>query len=413
MPKVSKPFTDHMIKSLKPGRDQSAVRELTDGGCRGLLLRLTTRGEKLWAIRIMVNGRRTFHPLGAYPVVTLAEARKRAGNYLAAAKDGVFPGELDARHKAEVMTIATAHAEYIAAKRATLKGSTIKLKETMFRDHMAGVLGNRLMRTVRRSDVVDVVGKVAAKGFPVQANRVFSEMMALLRWCEQRGYVDGVPSTRKKDIRAATGGAKEQVRRRTLTDEELTAVWQVAGDLGGLTGDFLRLLILTGQRRDEVRLMAWAELDMSAERWSIPAGRYKTGITHSVPLSPQAMAILRSRWSAKSTGYVLAGRGEGKPFNGAASAIRRLRKKLGAKADFTLHDIRRTVRTGLSRLGVDEATAEMVIGHMPQGIVKVYDQHDRMDERREALARWADHLDRLTGGNSAGVRNLIDNPGFG
>jgi len=192
--------------------------------------------------------------------------------------------------------------------------------------------------------------------------------------------------------------AKEQVRRRTLTDGEISAVWRVASDLGSLTGDFLRLLLLTGQRRDEVRLMTWAELDMEAELWSIPAARYKTGIAHSVPLSSQAMTILRSRWSVDAQGYVLAGREEGKPFNGAASAIRRLRKELGSKADFTLHDIRRTVRTGLSRLGVDEATAEMVIGHVPQGIIKVYDQHDRLDERREALKRWADYLDQLKAG---------------
>lgn len=398
MPKLSKTLTDHVIKTLKPGRDQTAVREIADGGCRGLLLRLTTRGEKLWAIRVMVSGRRTFHPLGAYPAVSLAEARKRAGDYLAAAKDGASPAELDARQKAEVMTVASAHAEYLNAMRSSLRASTIKLKETMFRDHISASIGRRLIRTIRRPDVVDVVGAVAAKGFPVQANRVFSEIMALLRWCEQKGYVEGVPSARKKDVRAATGGGKEQVRRRTLTDGEIKAVWKNAGDLGSLTGDFLRLLLLTGQRRDEVRLMTWVELDMEAELWSIPAARYKTGISHSVPLSPQTMVILRRRWSADVQGYVLAGREEGKPFNGAASAIRRLRKELGSKADFTLHDIRRTVRTGLSRLGVDEATAEMVIGHVPQGIIKVYDQHDRQSERRDALKRWAGYLDQLTDG---------------
>lgn len=396
MPKVSKPLTDYVVKTLRPSRDQVGAKEISDGGCRGLLLRVTTRGEKLWAVRLTVNGKRAFHSIGAYPEVSLETARQRVRDYLAAAKDGASPAELDARLVAETLTVTKAHEAYLDALRPTLKASTVVLKEQMFRDHIAPAIGERLVRTVRKADLVEVVAGVTGKGFPVQANRVYSELMALLRWCEQKDYIEGVPSTQKKDMRKVAGTAKEQARRRTLTDGELGAAWRVSASLGTATGDFLRLLILTGQRRDEVRLMAWEEIDMGSCLWTIPASRYKTKIDQAVPLPPQAMDILRHRWAEGAAGYVLAGRDDAsKPFNGALSALRRLRTAVKGKADFTLHDIRRTLRTGLSRLGVGEATAELVIGHIPQGIVKVYDQHDRMDERREALRKWADFVERL------------------
>ncbi|HLN25441.1 MAG TPA: integrase arm-type DNA-binding domain-containing protein [Patescibacteria group bacterium] len=409
---ATKALTDSVVKTIKPERGATAWREISDAGCRGLRLRLSPSGEKVWAVKVTVGTQRVRHTIGAYPAISLSEARKRAEAYLASARDGASPDELDARQRAETMTFAVAHAEYIEAMRPALRASTISLKEAMVRDHVNAPLGKRLIRTIRRADLVDVVGSVAAKGFTVQANRVFSEVMAMLRWCEQKGYLDGVPSARKKDVRAAAGAKRENARRRILTEAEIAATWNLTASLGDLTGDFLRLLILTGQRRDEVRLMLWSEVDMEAAMWVIPKERYKTGsqtdMDHSVPLSPQVMSILRRRWKSGAAGYVLAGRGAGKPFNGAAGAMLRLRKALGAKADFTLHDFRRTLRTGLSRLGIDEATAEMVIGHVPQGIVAVYDQHDRMDERRAALVRWAEHVERLAqGGNVVSMARKV------
>lgn len=394
MPKIAAPLTDNVVKSARPEKNQSGWRDLADGGCRGLMLRIGPRGEKTWAIRLTVNARRTMQTIGGYPTVSLPEARRRAGEYLAAAKDGASPEELDAKKKAETLSVTAAHYEYLSAIRGSLRPGTIALKEGMFVDHIDPAIGKRLLRTIRRSDVIDVVGQVAAKGFPVQANRVFAEVMALLRWSEAKGYVEGVPSIRKRDLRTH-GASKEQPRSRTLTDEELRAAWVAVDGIGDLTGDFLRLLILTGQRRDEVRLMAWEEIDLARSIWTIPARRYKTHIDHVVPLSRQALAILKARHAKNVVGYVLRGRKEGQPFNGAVSALRRLRKTVEGAGDFTLHDIRRTVRTGLSRLGVDGETAELVIGHVPQGIQRVYNLYNRLSEREAALQTWADMVERL------------------
>ena len=138
--------------------------------------------------------------------------------------------------------------------------------------------------------------------------------------------------------------------------------------------------------------MTWQEIDLDQALWTIPAARYKSGIDHVVPLSEPVLDVLRGRRNVNATSYVLPGRVDGKVFNGAASALRRLQTAMPNRAPFTLHDLRRTVRTGLSRLGIDEETAEMVIGHRPQGMAKVYNLHDRLDERRDALDRWSQFI---------------------
>lgn len=351
-------------------------------------LRLSSTGEKMWAARRMIAGKRGRLTIGAYPAVSLAEARKRATEYLAGQREGDSAEAVDAKKRALKLTITQAHGDYIKTQ-TQLRANTLTLKKAMFRDHIEPALGDRLVRTIRRGDVADAVGRVAAKGLKVQANRVYSEIMVLLRWCEQKGYLEGVPTVKKKDMRHL-GAAKEQPRRRMLSDPEVGEAYRAAGDVGELSGDFLRLVLLCMQRRDEVRLMRAQHIDFDAAIWVIPASEYKTGIDHAVPLPDAAMEIIRRRCGNRREGYVLGGRMDDKPFNGAASAIRRLRKAMPGRTPFTIHDLRRTGRTGLSRLGTDNETAELVIGHLPGGMERVYNLYERIDERRAALAKWAD-----------------------
>lgn len=227
---IPKSLTDSVVASQKPQRGQVGWREIADGATRGLCLRISPRGEKVWAIRHVVGGKRSRHTIGAYPTVSLADARKRAGEYLSGTRDGMSPEEVDARAQALVMTVKQAHASYLEAVAGATRASTRMLNETMFRTHIDPAIGARLIRTIRRVDVVEIVSTAAGKGFPVQANRVFSELMALLRWCEQKSYVDGVPSIRKKDLRNF-GAAKEQPRRRTFNEAEIIEVWRISADI--------------------------------------------------------------------------------------------------------------------------------------------------------------------------------------
>ena len=397
-------LTDAVVQNLRPKRGQAGWRDVSDGACRGLCLRISPQGEKAWGMRLKVAGHRLFKTLGGYPAVGLAEARNRAREYLSGARDGISPEEMDAAKKAETMTLAMAHPDYLRAMGPTLRAQTVRLKRDMFSQHIAPKIGPRLVGSVRKLDVVTAVESVVAKGFPAQANRVYSEIMALLRWCEQKGYVTGVPNLRRQDLRKV-GAAREVPRDRTLTSVEIKVLWALVEKSGGLTCDFTKLLLLTGQRSSEVRQMRWEEVNMVEKIWIIPASRYKTHKDQVVPLSEPVMDILRARWSDGITGYVLAGTKPGKPFNGQAGTMLRIREKftkqkLGSP-DFTWHDLRRTVRSGLSRLGVDDRTAEMVIGHMPQGVVRTYDRYDRLEERRAALQKWADWILSLSSSESS------------
>jgi len=394
MPRNAKAFTDYAIKTLKPSQGQKGWRELADGGCRGLILRLSPRGEKVWAVRTTIGGKRKHHTFAGYPETSLADARTRASEYLSAAREGLNGGDVDARSWAVNLTVKDAHGEYLTALKDSLRVSTYKLKDGMFAAHIEPIIGSRMVRTVRKSDVTEVVQSVAAKGYATQANRVFAEIKALLTWCEIKGYIDAVPTIRKKDMQGV-GAAKERPRSRTLSDAEVKEVWEKSAGLGRRSRDFLRLLLLTGQRRDEVRLMTWQEIDMAQGLWVIPASRYKTGIDQAVPLSEPVLKILRKRWTEGATGPVLSGRIDGSPFNGATSAMRRLRAAMPERAPFTLHDLRRTVRTGLSRLGVTGEVAELVLGHVPQGIQRVYNLHDHLEEKRDALKRWGKYVNAL------------------
>lgn len=383
---VAKVLTDSYVKLLRPTPGQNYWREISDAGSRGLHIKLSPTGEKVWAIRYVVGGRRRRHIIGGYPTVSLSEARHRASNYLSGTRDGMTAAETNARSRGMKMTVAEAHKNYLEAMATSLRATTIELKKGMFRLHIDEELGSRQIRTIRKSDIIERVVAIR-RDAPIQANRVFSEVMALLRWCEQMGFIDGIPSIRKRSI-----ATKEAPRRRVLTDPEIIEVWNTAGDIGDLTRDFIRLLILTGQRRDEVRNMAWHEIDFSSNLWTIPATRYKTGVDHSIPLSDAAMKVIRSRWTEDATGYVLENPRLKAPYNGAASAMRRLRRQISGPAHFTIHDIRRTVRTGLARLRIDAQVAEKILGHALPGMSRVYDHFDRLEDQRTALQKWADHV---------------------
>lgn len=400
-------LTDSSVQGLRPELGQKGWRTISDGGCRGLALRISPTGEKAWAVRVIIGGKRCYHTLGGYPTVSLSEARSRARGYLSASRDEISPQQLDARDRAKKLTVTTAHAEYLSAIGPTLRPSTIRLKRDMLRQHIHPVLGHRLLTTIRSADVSALVAALVAKGYRAQANRAYSELMAFLRWCEHKEYVPGIPSIKRRDMRIL-GAAREQPRRRTLTESEIIELWVVATHIGDLTGDFIRLVLLTGQRVSEVRGMTWEEVNLRERLWTIPGSRYKTGIDHVVPLSEPLMSLFRARWRANSSGFILRGR-EGGAFNGQAAAMRRVRKRMGQSADFTWHDLRRSMRSGLSRLGVDERTAEMTIGHLPQGMIKTYDMHDRLPERREAMGRWAAYVLGLIKNGVGGPRTSSPN----
>ena len=199
-------------------------------------------------------------------------------------------------------------------------------------------------------------------------------------------------------IRDTTIGVtgKDLKRKRVLNDNELREVWQAAAAMGYPSGPLIQVLMLTGQRRNDIAHMKRGEIDWDGAMLVVPSERYKSEVAHEVPLTPKTIEILKALPAFKD-GYLLSSSGGQRPITGMAlmkakldaiTADRRKRNGLGAMPGWVLHDLRRTVRTRLSDLGVDAFIAERVIGHALPGLHGVYDQGRHRTQKRDALARW-------------------------
>jgi integrase len=186
-------------------------------------------------------------------------------------------------------------------------------------------------------------------------------------------------------------------RSRVLTDDELKRVWDAAGAADSILGPIVRLLVLTGQRREEVAGMAWTEISPDGSAWTLPAARAKNAATHIVPLSVQARAIVNAQPRRNDTMLVFPGRRGDSPFNGWSNGKRHLDRVSDVKG-WTIHDLRRTCATGLQGLGVRLEVTEAVLNHVSGakgGLAGIYQRHDWAAEKKAALQAWADRVQAI------------------
>jgi integrase len=231
---------------------------------------------------------------------------------------------------------------------------------------------------------VRVLDGLAKNGRIAMACRTAAYGWTCYQWAVKRGALEANPFMNVPLSSVAK-------RDRVLLDAELAAIWKAA-DRPGSFDAMVRMLILTGQRRGEVAGMAWDELDDDLSAWTIPASRAKNGVAHVVPLSPQAQDFLRAVPRQEGSRFVFPGfRG---PFTGFGKAKAALDARSGV-AGWRLHDLRRTVATGLQRLAVRLEVTEAVLNHVSgsrAGIVGVYQRYDYADEKRAALAAWGERV---------------------
>jgi integrase len=254
-------------------------------------------------------------------------------------------------------------------------------------------------RTIKPREVIELLDSVADRA-PVMANRVAALLGQLFKFGIHRTIVETTPV----QLLFRPGG-REKPRQRTLSDDELQAFLKDPKDATRFErlSHVITLLLLTGQRRGELALARWRDIDLTAKTWTIPDANAKTGRGHILPLTDWAIEEFRAlKAEAEGSPWVLPAKGGGRtPLNpklltrGIAKCQKRFKER-GIK-DFTLHDLRRTCRTGLARLKVEPHIAERVLNHVQPGIAGVYDRHAYLDEKRTALERWANHLKSLVG----------------
>jgi integrase len=295
--------------------------------------------------------------------------------------------------------------ETFLRQRATTLASGAELRRTLERD-LLPALGDRPIGSIRRGEIVALI-EARAHSAPRAAALLLAHIKQLWLYAEDRELLE---SNRVGSLRAARihPALRPTPRQRVLSDAEIRGFWFAIehAQVHPMTTIALKLILATGQRPGEVCGMRWPELDGGT--WIIPAARRgKTRSSHRVPLPALALELLErarpisnpnKRASAVcGTSPVFTVRGQAPlGVNALGHALRRNAQTLfGARPPWTLHDLRRTCRTGLAALGVPEEVAERVIGHLPRGIVSTYNLHRYQAEIGAALEAWCAHLSEL------------------
>ena len=379
-------ITDRMIKTAE------GPVNWADDLAPGLWLRIQTEGgSKVFSVVYRLFGKYQRLKLGRYPAIGLAEARTQARRALQLAGQGKDP-RFELIERTASPTVGELMDEF-----ERIEGKKIRSIAERMR-----VLGkdlapwkDRKVVTITRRDVVELVDAIAERG-PGIARTFQGYLGRLLNFAAERGHI---PISPMAGLRRRV---EEKPRKRVLTDEEIRLLWTKldTSPIFPATRRALRMILITGQRPEEVVGMTWAETEGIV--WTIPPERRKTGDEpHEVPLSDLALELLAE-----------CPRDKDHPF-GSSHTKGHIRRDVLSRAllrylpawgiePFTPHDLRRTMRTRLSALGVEEYIAERVIGHELQGMLKVYNHHGYLREKMAAMDRWGAELARIVGGDDHG-----------
>ena len=383
---MRKKLTERFIATLKPPASGRLV--VTDADVRGLSIRVTPNGVKSWHIRYRPKGQKKqpSETPGTHPAMSLADARQRARDVLAAAKRGLdLPAQEQEqrREAAKATTVKVLLSDYVE-KHCKLMQRQWRATERIFQMHVIPVIGDKLVTELRRADVVELLDDLQnKKGLRAQVNRVRAYLLGAFNWAVegQRLEVNPVGAVKhRKQLEAR--------RARVLSHDELRKVWRAADKIGGAGAAFVKLLMLLGQRRDEVRCMRRAEMVAGTSHWLIPAARNKGKRDHLVPLPPAAVEIIEAL--PRGGPYVL-GTADAPPLPSHHRLKQSLERESGV-AGWVLHDLRRTFSTELAALGVSADIRERLLNHAQPGLEQTYNVYAYIDENADALARWADRL---------------------
>jgi integrase len=233
------------------------------------------------------------------------------------------------------------------------------------------------------------VTAIEQRGAPVAANKALKAIKTFFRWCVGRAVLDRSPAD------GVPLPAKEVARDRVLSDDELALIIIAARQIGDPYGAIVELLALTGQRREEVARCTWDEIDMASRMWKLSSERTKNGKPHEVYLSDQAATVLGR---GNKTGEFVFSRSGTAPFQDFSLAKREL-DQLSGVTRWRLHDLRRTCVSGIARLGIAPHVADKILNHQNgaiSGVAAVYQRHDFLAEREQALKLWGAHVARIT-----------------
>jgi len=407
-------ITDRTLQSLKPA---GSGKHYDVWDRDGFGVRVSDKGTKSFVLMARYPGSAnpTRRAIGHYPTMSLATARQTASQWrewIAAGKDPAV--EIEGQRIAEAQKRATTFGavceDFISDRLSNeAKGREV---ERDIRRVFIPVWGKRPIADIHPLEVRNLIKSYKDNGKPYQAHNLLGYVRRIFNWAISQ-HVYGIESSPCDRLKPNDIIGEKRARYRVLSDAELRAAWKASEGLDYPYGPLFRLLILTGARRSEVAEARWSEIDLEKKLWIIPAERMKAEAAHIVPLSDDAVAILRSLPRFRSGDHVFSTTYGKIPVNSFARAKTKLDAAMltelnGTKPpDFVVHDFRRTVRTQLSAIpNISDLVRELVIGHTKPGLHKVYDQYAYLDEKRFALDAWAARLHSIIEPPPANVAKL-------
>src|SRR5262245_113034 len=359
-----------------------------DSGCPGFGVKVTSKGRKVFIVlyrTASAGSKLRKYTIGPYRCVTLHQARVAAQKVFAAKLEG---RDLAAEKREAKRRIVADRVEDLLetfiAQRLSQNRSRGEIARLLRRE-IGKTWAGRSIHEISKRDVVELVSSIEQRGAPVAANKTLKSIKTFLRWCMGRAVLDQSPAE------SVPLPSKEIARDRVLDDNELAQVILAARKMGGPYGGIVEALAFTGQRREEVARLQWAELDLTRRVWTLPKSRTKNAKAHVIHLSEQSMAVLAR--ADQQGPYVFSLLGT-KPFQEFSQAKRRL-DQLSGVTGWRLHDLRRTCVSGMARLGVAPHVADKILNHQSgtiSGVAAVYQRHEFLTERREALERWGAYV---------------------
>jgi integrase len=385
------------VDKLQPGEI------LYDTEIKGFIARALPSGRVSYGFRYRNgDGKSKWFGLGLHGSITADEARtlakKRAGE-VADDRDPVTErgdarAEAAKAKNADKNTVDAVLDAFVKRHASHLRSSD--QVEHAFDAYVRPKIGSKSIYEVKRRDIVEMLDSVADKAGPVKADKVLAHLRKAFNWWAARDDEFASPIVRGM----ARTKPKERARKRILTDEEIRDVWKAleTADVPTCYPAYIKMLLLTATRRNEAADMSSAEID--GDVWTIPGERYKNKLDHAVPMTAQAKALIGSKPEGfkGASWFVFSSTGGKKAFSGFSKAkreldieIAKIRKAEGREKmpRWTLHDLRRTARSLMSRAKVPADHAERVIGHVIGGVRETYDRYEYLDEKSAALEKLA------------------------
>jgi integrase len=379
-------LTDDQITKLTPRASAYPDPELV-----GHYVRVRTQGRATFCVVTRdPNGKQVWETLGGTDLLVVAEARERAREAIKNIKSG--------GNRAGVETFEMVANEWIKRhvdKNGLISGHNIKKYLNRI---LLPAWGGREFASIRRSDVAKLLDDVEDKNGAVAGDFVLSIIRNVCNWYAMRN--DDYSSPIVRGMRRSS--TKERARDRILDDDELRALWATA-EANGVFGAFIRVALLTGQRREKVLGMRWE--DIKDEEWHIPSNKREKSTAGSLVLPREVLDVINAQPRFASNPHIFAGLGA-RPIGGLGRRKLAFDRQAGLTTNWTIHDLRRTARSLMARAGVRPDIAERVLGHSIRGVEGVYDRHSYREEKAKALIALAAVIHNILRPANANVAKL-------